>query len=38
MELAAYRQSAETFTEELLEELTGERLDFGVVLADLGLA
>jgi hypothetical protein len=34
MELGAYRQSAETFT----EELTGERLDFGVVLADLGLA
>jgi len=34
---ALWRDGQRLDAEELLEELTGERLDFGVVLADLGL-
>ncbi|HTP23868.1 MAG TPA: hypothetical protein VMJ65_29975 [Solirubrobacteraceae bacterium] len=34
---ALWREGQRLDAEELLEELTGERLDFGVVLADLGL-
>jgi len=35
---ALWRDGQRLDAEELLEELTGERLDFGVVLADLGLS
>ena len=35
---ALWRDGQRLEAEELLEELTGERLDFGVVLADLGLS